>query len=171
MNRKVFSSYWGGGVTPICSMTHWGRATKIRSWNIKEGDEVLEVGKQTKSFDFPLLYFMFLSFKLPSPQCFILLLKLSFKSILFLSSPFSFFLPLLVSLSLLLFFFSFIFFFLLHMVHNWPKELLIWLSLWASGAVNYDYIVTNGSRCIPNGTHTYHFWANFSYASLVKHQH
>ena len=36
-------------------------------------------------------------------------------------------------------------------------------SLWASGAVNYDYIVTNGikslligSRCIPNGTHTNH---------------
>ena len=30
-------------------------------------------------------------------------------------------------------------------------------SLWASGAVNYDYIVTNsliGSRCIPNGVHT-----------------
>ena len=36
-------------------------------------------------------------------------------------------------------------------------------SLWASGAVNYDYIITNsinslliGSRCIPNGTHTNH---------------
>ena len=36
-------------------------------------------------------------------------------------------------------------------------------SLRASGAVNYDYIVTNGinslligSRCIPNGTHTNH---------------
>ena len=36
-------------------------------------------------------------------------------------------------------------------------------SLLASGAVNYDYIVTNsinclliGSRCIPNGTHTKH---------------
>ena len=35
-------------------------------------------------------------------------------------------------------------------------------SLWASGTVNYDYIVTNsikalliGSRCIPNGAHTY----------------
>ena len=31
-------------------------------------------------------------------------------------------------------------------------------SLWASGVVNYDYIVTNssliGSRCIPNGAHT-----------------
>ena len=33
------------------------------------------------------------------------------------------------------------------------------------GTVNYDYIVTNsinclliGSRCIPNGTHTNHFW-------------
>ena len=37
-------------------------------------------------------------------------------------------------------------------------------SLWASGAVNYDYIVTNsinslliGSRCILNGVHTNHF--------------
>ena len=36
-------------------------------------------------------------------------------------------------------------------------------SLWASGAVNYDYIVTNsinslliGSRCLPNATHTNH---------------
>ena len=36
-------------------------------------------------------------------------------------------------------------------------------SLWASGAVNYDYIVTNnikslliGSRCIPNDAHTNH---------------
>ena len=35
--------------------------------------------------------------------------------------------------------------------------------LWASGAGNYDYIITNsinslliGSRCIPNGTHTNH---------------
>ena len=40
-------------------------------------------------------------------------------------------------------------------------------SLWASGTVNYDYIVTNsinclliGSKCIPNGAHTNHFWAN-----------
>ena len=37
-------------------------------------------------------------------------------------------------------------------------------SLWASGAINYDYIVTNGitslligSRCIFNGAHTNHF--------------
>ena len=37
-------------------------------------------------------------------------------------------------------------------------------SLWASGTVNYDYIVTNsinslliGSRCIHNGAHTNHF--------------
>ena len=36
------------------------------------------------------------------------------------------------------------------------------------GAVNYDYIVSNsinylliGSRCIPNGTHTNHCWANW----------
>ena len=36
-------------------------------------------------------------------------------------------------------------------------------SLWASGAVNYDSIVTNsinylliGSKCIPNGAHTNH---------------
>ena len=54
------------------------------------------------------------------------------------------------------------------MAHHWPKELLIWhytvLSL-ASGAVNYDYIVTNsiktlliGSRCIPNGTHVEPIW-------------
>ena len=48
-----------------------------------------------------------------------------------------------------------------------PKSFLFGtaqLSLWASGAANYDYIVTNsinslviGSRCIPNGAHTYHF--------------
>ena len=38
------------------------------------------------------------------------------------------------------------------------------LSLWASGTVNYDYIVTNsinslliGSKCFPNGAHTNHF--------------
>ena len=52
------------------------------------------------------------------------------------------------------------------MAHHWPKELLIWhstvLSLWASGVVNYDYIVTNsinsliGSKCIPNGAHINH---------------
>ena len=50
--------------------------------------------------------------------------------------------------------------------HHWPKELLICtaqFSLWADGAVNYDYIVTNsinslsiGSRCITNGAHTNH---------------
>ena len=44
-----------------------------------------------------------------------------------------------------------------------PKSFLFGtaqFSLWASGAVNYDYIVTNsinslliGSRCILNGTH------------------
>ena len=35
-------------------------------------------------------------------------------------------------------------------------------SIWASGAVNYDYIVTNsisslliGLKCIPNGTYTF----------------
>ena len=53
-----------------------------------------------------------------------------------------------------------------HMVHHWPKELLIWhciVLFWARGTVNYDYIITNsinflliGSRCIPNGTHTNH---------------
>ena len=49
-------------------------------------------------------------------------------------------------------------------------------SLWASGTVNYDYIVTNsikssliGSRCIPNAPHTDHFWANMAHASkLIK---
>ena len=45
-------------------------------------------------------------------------------------------------------------------------------SLWASGAVNYDYIVTNsinclliGSRCIPNGSHTNYCWANLAHSS------
>ena len=45
-------------------------------------------------------------------------------------------------------------------------------SLWASGVVYYDYIVTNsinslliGSRCIPNGTHTNHCWANLTHDS------
>ena len=43
---------------------------------------------------------------------------------------------------------------------------LIWCT------VNYDYIVTNsinslliGSRCIHNGSHTKHCWANFTHAS------
>ena len=43
-------------------------------------------------------------------------------------------------------------------------------SLWAIGTVNYDYIVTNsinslliGSRCIPNGVHINHCWANLAY--------
>ena len=46
------------------------------------------------------------------------------------------------------------------MAHHWPKEPLTQFSLWASGTVNYDYIVTNsinlliGLRCILNGTHT-----------------
>ena len=42
------------------------------------------------------------------------------------------------------------------------------------GAVNYDYIVTNsvnplliGSKCISNGTHTNHCWANLAHASKV----
>ena len=42
-------------------------------------------------------------------------------------------------------------------------------SPWASGTVNHDYIVTNsinslliGSRCIPNGAHTNHCWANLA---------
>ena len=38
-----------------------------------------------------------------------------------------------------------------------------------SGTVNHDYIVTKslfiGSRCIPNGTHTNHCWANLAHAS------
>ena len=56
-----------------------------------------------------------------------------------------------------------------------PKSFLFGtaqFSLWASGAVNYDYIVTNsinslliGSRCIPNGTHTNHCWGNLAHAS------
>ena len=47
-----------------------------------------------------------------------------------------------------------------------PKSFLFGtarFSLWASGAVNYDYILTNnnnslliGSRFIPNGAHTNH---------------
>ena len=47
-----------------------------------------------------------------------------------------------------------------------PKSFLFGaaqFSLWASGTVNYHYIVTNsinslliGSRCIPNGTHINH---------------
>ena len=47
-----------------------------------------------------------------------------------------------------------------------PKRLLlgtVQFSLWASGTVNYDYIVTNsikclliGSRCIHDGAHTNH---------------
>ena len=47
-----------------------------------------------------------------------------------------------------------------------PKRFLLGIpqfSLWASGAVNYDHIVTNsinvlliGSRCIHNGTLTNH---------------
>ena len=48
-----------------------------------------------------------------------------------------------------------------------PKNFLFGtaqFSLWASGTVSYDYIVTNtinslliGSRCIPNGAHTNHW--------------
>ena len=48
-----------------------------------------------------------------------------------------------------------------------PKNFLFGTAqfiLWASGAINYDYIVTNsitslliGSRCISNGTHINHF--------------
>ena len=49
-------------------------------------------------------------------------------------------------------------------------------SLWASGAGNYDYIITNsinslliGSRCIPNGAHTNHCLTNLARASkLIK---
>ena len=45
------------------------------------------------------------------------------------------------------------------------------------GTVNYDYIITNsinclliGSRCIPNGAHTNHCWANLAHASKpIKH--
>ena len=61
------------------------------------------------------------------------------------------------------------------MAHHWSKELLIWhctiLSLFRPvDAVNYEYtyIVTNSinsllisSRCIPNGAHTNHCWANW----------
>ena len=56
-----------------------------------------------------------------------------------------------------------------------PKSFLfgtVQFCLWASGAVNYDYIVTNsinslliGSRCIPNGAHTNHCRANLAHAS------
>ena len=60
-----------------------------------------------------------------------------------------------------------------------PKSFLFGtaqFSLWASGAVNYDYIVTNninslliGSRCILNGVHTNHFRVNLAHASrLIK---
>ena len=41
-----------------------------------------------------------------------------------------------------------------------PMSFLFGTALWASGTVNYDYIITNsinylliGSRCIPNGAH------------------
>ena len=54
------------------------------------------------------------------------------------------------------------------MAHHWPKELLIQhytVLFWASGAVNYEYVVTNsinsqliGSRCIPNGTIVEPIW-------------
>ena len=60
-----------------------------------------------------------------------------------------------------------------------PKSLLFGtaqFSLWASGTINYDYILTNsinslliGSRCILNGAHTNHFWANLAQTSkLIK---
>ena len=63
------------------------------------------------------------------------------------------------------------------MAHHWPKEFLIYiymqqLSLWASGAVNYDCIITNSitsllirSRRIPNDAHTNHCSANLACAS------
>ena len=54
-----------------------------------------------------------------------------------------------------------------------PKSFLFGTAqfyLWASGAVSYDYIVSInslliGSRCIINGAHTNHCWANFAHAS------
>ena len=57
---------------------------------------------------------------------------------------------------------------------------LIWCTIgpksFLFGTVNYDYIVTNSinsflidSKCIPNGTHTNHCWANLAHASkLIK---
>ena len=59
-----------------------------------------------------------------------------------------------------------------------PKSFLFGtaeFSLWASGAGNYDYIITNsinslliGSKCIPNGAHTNHCWANLARASKLS---
>ena len=60
-----------------------------------------------------------------------------------------------------------------------PKSFLFGtaeFSLWASEAVNYDYIITNsinsfliGSRCIPNGAHTNHCLTTLARASkLIK---
>ena len=50
--------------------------------------------------------------------------------------------------------------------------LALYSSLFGS-AVNYDYIITNsisslliGLRCIPNGTHANHCWANLAHASI-----
>ena len=55
-----------------------------------------------------------------------------------------------------------------------PKSFLFGtaqLTLWASGTVNYDYIVTNsiislliGSRCVHNGANTNHVWTNLARA-------
>ena len=54
-----------------------------------------------------------------------------------------------------------------YIAHHWPKELLIW-----QRTVNYDYIITNSincllivSRCISNGVHTNHCWANLAHIS------
>ena len=59
--------------------------------------------------------------------------------------------------------------------HTVPKSFLfptVQLFRWASGAVNYDYIITNsikslliGSICISCGAHTNHCWANLAHAS------
>ena len=56
-----------------------------------------------------------------------------------------------------------------------PKSFLFGtarFSPWASGIVNYDFIITNstnslliGSRCLPNGAHTNHCWTKLTHAS------
>ena len=58
-----------------------------------------------------------------------------------------------------------------------PKSFLFgtaWFSLWASGAVSYDYILSNsinslliGLRFIPNGAYLNHFWAKTQICTYI----
>ena len=67
------------------------------------------------------------------------------------------------------------------MAHHWLKELLIWhctvLSLGQMAQLIMIILSLTvltlfkliGSRCIPNGTHTGHYWANLAHSSkLIK---